>query len=53
VTSPLENLSGPGQALRKEPSDAKEYAGLKQSGLTRLADAENTANALESRFDLA
>jgi len=53
VTSALENLSGPGQPLRKEPPDAKEFAGLKQSGRTRLADAENTANALESRFDLA
>ena len=53
ATSPLENLSGPGQPLRKEAPDAREFAGLKQSGLTRLADAENTANALESRFDLA
>ena len=53
MTSPLENLSGPGQSLRKEAPDAKEFAGLKQSGLTRLADAENPANSLESRFDLA
>jgi hypothetical protein len=53
VTSSLENLSGPGQPLRKEAPDAKEFGGLKQSGLTRLADAENEANALESRFDLA
>ncbi len=53
MTSPLENLSGPGQPLRKEAPDAKEFAGLRQSGLTRLADAENQANALESRFDLA
>jgi len=53
VPSPLENLAGPGQPLRKEAPDAKEFAGLKQSGLRRLADAENSANSLESRFDLA
>lgn len=53
MTSPLENLSGPGQPLRKEASDAKEFAGLKRSGLTRLADAQKHANAPESRFDLA
>jgi len=53
VPSPLENLSGPGQQLRKEPADAKEFANLKRSGLKRLADAENKANSAESRFDLA
>ncbi len=53
VTSPLENLCGPGQPLRKEAPDAKEFAGLKQSGLRRLADAEKEVNSLESRFDLA
>ena len=53
MTSPLENLSGPGQPLRKEAPDAKEFAGLKRSGLTRLSDAGNKANSLESRFDLA
>ncbi len=53
MTSPLENLCGPGQALRKEAPDAKEFAGLERSGLRRLADAENPANSLESRFDLA
>src|SRR5215831_14024212 len=53
VTSPLENLSGLGQPLRKEPPDPREFANLKQSGLKRLADAENNSNALESRFDLA
>jgi len=53
VTSPLENLCGPGQSLRKEAPDAKEFAGLQQSGRRRLADAENQANSLESRFDLA
>jgi hypothetical protein len=53
VPSPLENLSGPGKALREEPPDAKEFAGLKRSGLARLADAEKPANSVESRFDLA
>jgi hypothetical protein len=53
VTSPLENLSGPGQPLRKEAPDTKEFAGLKQSGLRRLADSGRKANSLESRFDLA
>jgi len=51
VTSPLENLCGPGQPLRQEPPDAKEMAGLERSGLRRLADAENQANSLESRDD--
>jgi len=53
VTSPLENLCGPGQPLRKEAPDAKEFAGLRRSGLRRLADAEKPATSLESRFDLA
>ena len=51
--SPLENLSGPGKALAAEPPDAKEIAGLERSGLVRLKDAQNPANSLESRFDLA
>ena len=38
---------------RKEPPDAKEFAGLVRSGLARLKDAENEANSLDSRFDLA
>jgi hypothetical protein len=53
VPSPLENLSGPGQPLRREAPDANEFAGLQRSGLTRLADAERRANSRESRFDLA
>src|SRR5229473_6369228 len=53
VTSPLENLCGPGQPLRKEAPDAKELAGLERSGLRRLADSEKQSNSLESRFDLA
>jgi hypothetical protein len=53
VTSPLENLAGPGKPLRSEPPDAQEYEGLVRSGRVRLADAQKTANSLESRFDLA
>jgi hypothetical protein len=53
VASPLDNLCGPGKALRKEAPDASELAGLKRSGLTRLADAQKQANSVESRFDLA
>jgi hypothetical protein len=53
MTSPLENLSGPGKPLKAELPDAKEYAGLIRSGLVRLADAGNAALSLESRFDLA
>lgn len=49
MSSPLERLS----QLTAEPPDEKEFAGLKKSGLVRLTDAENTANSLESRFDLA
>jgi hypothetical protein len=51
--SPLERLAGPGNVLAKEPPDAKEFAGLVRSGLARLKDAENEANSLVSRFDLA
>lgn len=53
MTLPLERLAGPGQPLAVEPPDAKEFESLKRSGLTRLHDAENTANSLDSRFDLA
>jgi len=39
MTSPFENLTGPGKPLRAEPPDAKEFAGLQQLGLARLKDA--------------
>jgi hypothetical protein len=52
-TSPLENLSGPGKPLSKEPPDDNEINGLISSGRARLHDANNTTLALESRFDLA
>jgi len=51
--SPLERLAGPGNVLAKEPSEAKEFAGLVRSGLARLKDAQREANSLDSRFDLA
>src|ERR687898_1964492 len=51
--SPLERLAGPGNVLAKEAPNAKEFEGLVRSGLARLKDAQNDANALESRFDLA
>ncbi len=50
--SPLDNLSGPGKALKAEPPDAAELARLIRTGKARLADARNTTLALESRFDL-
>jgi hypothetical protein len=53
VTSPLENLCGPGKSLRAEPPDAEEFAGLKRSGRKRLADAQVDSVSLEGRFDLA
>jgi hypothetical protein len=53
VTSPFENLSGPGKPLKAEPPDANEFIGLKRSGHARLKDALNTSLSLESRFDLA
>ncbi len=53
MTQPLENLSGPGRALKAEAQDDNETAGLIRTGTARLADARNAALALESRFDLA
>lgn len=53
MTSPLENLSGPGKPLKAEPPDAREFEGLKRSGHARLRDALNPSLAIESRFDLA
>lgn len=53
MSSPLERLAGAGKSLTAEPPDAREFAGLKRSGLNRLKDAGNKANSLEGRFDLA
>ena len=53
MTSPFENLSGPGKPLRAEPPDAREFAGLRRSGQARLQDASTASLSLEGRFDLA
>jgi hypothetical protein len=52
MSSPLDNLVALG-SLHREAPDVGEYEGLVRSGRVRLHDAESTANALESRFDLA
>lgn len=51
--NPLENLSGPGKALKAEAPDAQELNGLIRTGKARLQDARNATLSLESRFDLA
>ena len=48
----LENLVSIGR-LKKEPPRADELAGLRSSGLARLADAERGDLSFDSRFDLA
>ncbi|MEK6212094.1 MAG: hypothetical protein AABM64_17290 [Pseudomonadota bacterium] len=53
MTSPLDNLCGPGKSLRGELPDKKEFDGLKRSGRKRLADAQMVSVSLEGRFDLA
>ena len=53
MTSPLENLAGPGKSLHREAADTNEYAGLLRSGIARLNDAKRPELSLESRFDLA
>lgn len=49
MTSALERLVD----LAAEPPDAKEFAGLRRAGLSRLKDAGTRTLSLESRFDLA
>ena len=41
MASPLDNLTGPGKPLRKEPPDAKEYSGLKRSVLPRISAGQS------------
>jgi len=48
----LDNLMRIGQ-FKAEPGTQSEFDGLMRSGSVRLRDAENAANSLESRFDLA
>ena len=52
MPSVFENLCGAGKPLKAEPPDAREFAGLKRSGLARLKDAGTALLSLESRFDL-
>jgi hypothetical protein len=52
MTSPFENLAGPGKPLRAEPPDAREFAGLQRSGRARLKDAAQPTLSVEGRFDL-
>ena len=53
MTSPLDNLTGAGGPLTKEPPDRDEFLGLKNSGMDRLNDAANASLSLSGRFDLA
>jgi hypothetical protein len=53
MTSPLDNLCGPGRPLAKEPPDEQEISGLVRSGLARLNDADLHGVSLQGRFDLA
>jgi len=53
MTSALERLTGGDKPLVAEAPDAAEIAGLIRSARARLADANNRALSLESRFDLA
>jgi hypothetical protein len=48
----LDNLVTAG-SLKRLPATPAEIARLLHSGRARLADAQNPANAIESRFDLA
>jgi hypothetical protein len=48
MTSPLERLTGTGRPLAAEPPDAKEFEGLKRSGLARLKDAPQAFTASDT-----
>jgi len=49
---PLEKLASTG-LLKREPPARDEILGLLRTATIRLADAQRTINAPESRFDLA
>ena len=53
MSSPLDNLTGPGKPLRAEAPDANEFAALVGSGRARLKDAQVASLSLAGRFDLA
>lgn len=52
TSTELENLVRIG-ALKREPPEPSELAGLTESGEARLKDASNPSLSLQSRFDLA
>ena len=52
MPSAFDNLCGPGKPLKAELPDAREFTGLKRSGVARLKDAGTPSLSLESRFDL-
>ena len=52
TSTEIENLVRIG-ALKREPTEASELAGLTESAEARLKDAENESLSLQSRFDLA
>ncbi|NDP61797.1 hypothetical protein [Polaromonas sp.] len=47
--TPLDNLSGPGKALKAEAPDDAELAGLTRTGKARLTDARNTAQTAKTQ----
>ena len=53
MTSAFDNLARLDKSLKAEPPDAKEFAGLLNSGRLRLQDARQQSLSLEGRFDLA
>ena len=53
MTSAFDNLARLDRSLKPEPPDAKEFAGLLNSGRRRLQDARQESLSLEGRFDLA
>ena len=53
MTSPLDNLASRDGPIVAEAKDDAEFAGLVRSARNRLADAQVTTLAPESRFDLA
>ena len=52
MASPLENLSGPGRPLQKEPPDAKEFAGLGPEVWRVLDKCHSVRNLGEYEGDL-
>ena len=52
MTSALENLCGPGKALRAEPPDTKEVSGLIRSGRARLPKCHEVRNLGEYEGNL-